>query len=144
MDNQKSLEKYVAIKLGQEEYAVHIQYVQNIVRMMNITRVPKAPLYIKGIINLRGEIIPVISLRLKFGFKEDVYTNHTRIIILKLDGNAIGIIVDEVKKVIELSDQDTEKFVDAKDEKSTYIQGVGKVSGEIVTLLNIQGLINSN
>jgi len=90
--------QYIVVKLGTEQYGIDIQYVDNIVRMQNITRVPKAQSYFKGVINLRGEIIPVMSLRLKFGIDPDEITNATRIIIIKLEAQAtIGIIVDEVK-----------------------------------------------
>lgn len=148
MENKQSLTKsketkqYIVVKLGNEEYGINIKYVQNIVRMTRITRVPKAPYYIKGVINLRGEIIPVMSVRLKFGLDSDEYTNATRIIIIKVEGNAIGLIVDQVKEVIPLSEDNIEKVSkDANDEKSAYVSGVGKTGEGLVTLLNIKGFI---
>lgn len=139
------IKQYIVIKLGKEQYGINIQNVQNIVRMMKITRVPKAPYFINGVINLRGEIIPVMSIRKKFDLDIDEYTNATRIIIVTLDGSDMGIIVDEVREVIELPEENIEIInSDINDDKGNYISGVGKVDNELVTLLNLDGLINSN
>lgn len=139
------IKQYIVIKLGKEQYGINIQNVQNIVRMMKITRVPKAPYFINGVINLRGEIIPVMSIRKKFNLDIDEYNNATRIIIVTLDGSDMGIIVDEVREVIELPEENIEIInSDINDEKGNYISGVGKVDNELVTLLNLDGLINSN
>ena len=78
------LTQFIVVKFEHEQYGINIQNVQNIVRMLNITRVPNAPAYFKGVINLRGEIIPVMSVRKKFDLADDVYTNSTRIIIVKV------------------------------------------------------------
>ena len=77
--------QYIVVRIGTEQYGIDIKYVDNIVRNQRITRIPKAQPYFKGVINLRGEIIPVMSLRLKFGLEPDEYTNTTRIIIIKLE-----------------------------------------------------------
>ena len=108
------LEKqYIVVKLGSEQYGIDIQYVDNIVRMQRVTRVPKAQHYFKGVINIRGEIIPVMSLRLKFGLEPDEFKNATRILIIKIEPQAaIGMIVDEVKEVITL---DEERFLQLKE-----------------------------
>lgn len=100
------LKQYIVIKLGNEQYGIDIQYIDNIVRMQRITRVPKSQSYFKGVINIRGEIIPVMSLRLKFQLEADEITNASRIIIIKFEPqSAIGIIVDEVKEVVTLEDE---------------------------------------
>lgn len=138
----EDLKQFIVVKLGVEQYGINIQYVQNIVRMINITRVPKAPYYIKGVVNLRGEIIPVMSVRLKFDLEEDEFSNDTRIIFVKLDGNEIGLIVDEVKEVITLSDEDIDSISrETNEDKGSYVFGVGKVGESLVTLLNIEELI---
>lgn len=142
--NVKSEEtkQFIVVKLGHEKYGINIGFVHNIVRMQGITRVPKAPAHFKGVINLRGEIIPVMSLRIRFGLEKDVYSNTTRIIIVKVGGQAIGIIVDEVEEVINLSDKDIDAIIrDTNDEKAMFSSGVGKVGTELVTLLNIEGFI---
>ena len=77
--------QFIVIKLGEEQYGIDIKYIDNIVRMQHITRVPKVANYLKGVINLRGEVIPVMSIRLKMGLPEDEITKATRIIILKLE-----------------------------------------------------------
>lgn len=135
--------QFIVVKLGNEQYGIDIQYIDNIVRMQRVTRVPKAQHYFKGVINLRGEIIPVMSLRLKFGLEEDEYTNSTRIIILKLETQyAVGVIVDEVKEVITLEDSNIDKVSqNANDENSQYLSGVGKHSENLISLLNIAGVI---
>lgn len=135
--------QYIVIQLGVEQYGIDIQYVDNIVRMQNITRVPKVAKYINGVINLRGEVIPVMSIRLKMGFDEDEFTKNTRIIILKLEQHGtIGIIVDEVKEVVTLGNEEIEKFsFDSKDEKSAWLSGIGKFNNQLISLLDLNAVI---
>lgn len=135
--------QYICVKLGGEQYGIDIQYVDNIVRMQKITRVPKAQHFFKGVINLRGEIVPVMSLRLKFDLEPDVYTNATRIIIVKLEAQAsVGIIVDEVKEVVTLEESCIDKpTYNATDAKSMYVSGVGKHGEELISLLSIAEVI---
>ena len=129
--------QYIVISLGVEHYGIDIKYVDNIVRMQKITRVPKVANYIKGVINLRGEVIPVMSLRLKMDLPEDELTKATRIIILKLEQyGTIGIIVDEVKEVVTLVNDEVEKV--AYDSKEpNYIFGIGKQDGNLISLLDL-------
>lgn len=144
-ENKKALEakQYIVVNIGQEQYGIDIKYIDNIVRMQRITRVPKAQHYFKGVINLRGEIIPVMSIRLKFGLEPDEFDNATRIIIVKLDAqSAIGIIVDEVKEVVTLDESMISKVNTELDEKNNYLSGVGKHGDSLISLLNIQGVIN--
>ncbi len=144
-ENIKALEakQYIVVNIGQEQYGIDIKYIDNIVRMQRITRVPKAQHYFKGVINLRGEIIPVMSIRLKFGLEPDEFDNATRIIIVKLDAqSAIGIIVDEVKEVVTLDESMISKVNTELDEKNNYLSGVGKHGDSLISLLNIQGVIN--
>ncbi|MFA9463814.1 MAG: chemotaxis protein CheW [Velocimicrobium sp.] len=135
--------QYVCVKLGTEQYGIDIQYVDNIVRMQKITRVPKAQHYFKGVINLRGEIVPVMSLRLKFDLEPDEYTNATRIIIIKLESqSAVGLIVDQVKEVVTLEDSCIEKpTYNATDDKTQYLTGIGKPGDGLISLLNIAEVI---
>ena len=145
MDEMKALDikQYICIKLGDEQYGIDISYVDNIVRMQKITRVPKAQKYFKGVINIRGEIVPVMSLRLKFDLEPDVYTNATRIIIVKLEQQAsVGLIVDEVKEVVNLDESCIDKpTYNANDNKSRYLSGIGKHSDSLISLLNIADVI---
>lgn len=131
--------QYIVVKIGTEQYGIDIKYVDNIVRMQKITRVPKVQPYVKGVINLRGEVIAVMSIRLKMGLSDDEFTNKSRIIILKPDQQSeVGIIVDEVKEVVTLETEEIEKtFYDVKDERISYINGIGKHNGELISLLDM-------
>ena len=101
---------YIVVRIGNEQYGINIKYIDNIVRNQKITRVPKTQTYYKGVINLRGEIIPVMSIRLKLGLEDDEFTDKTRIIIVKIEGATIGVIVDQVREVVTLDDDNTEKI----------------------------------
>ncbi len=111
--------------------------------MQKITRVPKAQYYFKGVINLRGEVIPVMSLRLKFELEEIEETKDTRIIILKPDKqSSVGIIVDAVREVVSLESEDMEKAtVDGTDSRMQYIAMIGKYQGELISIINVMSLI---
>lgn len=132
--------QYIVVKLDGEQYGIDITFIDNIVRMQQITRVPKAQSFFAGVINLRGEIIPVMNLRLRFGLTEKENTNATRIIIVKPENNAkIGILVDEVREVVSLEEEDVEKA--DYDEQGINLQGVGKYKDTLISLLNIQSII---
>ncbi len=131
--------QFIVIRLGEEQYGIDIRSIDNIVRMQSITRIPKMPAFLKGVINLRGEVIPVISMRQKMDLEEDVITKATRILVLKLEqeGN-VGFLVDEVKEVVTLSVNEIEKITyTAKAEKSSLINAVGKHNGELISLFDL-------
>jgi len=135
---QYSTTQYIVISIGDEQFGIDIRHIDNIVRMQNITRVPKVPAYLKGVINLRGEIIPVMSLRLKMELPLDEVTKQTRIIILKMEQHeAIGIIVDSVKEVVTLGEGQVEKVSYDKDDKVPFVSAVGKLGEELISLLDI-------
>ena len=138
--------QYIVVKIGNEQYGINIKYIDNIVRKQDITRVPKTQHYYKGVINLRGEIIPVMSVRLKLGLEDDVYTDKTRYIIVKVEGATIGIIVDEVREVVTLNSDDTESVNRSAGDEVTnnYISAIGKHGGELISLLDIVSLIVEN
>ncbi len=145
LEGEKKLEvtQFIVTKIGYEQYGIQIKYVDNIIRMMKITRVPKAPHYYKGVINLRGEIIPVISLRLKFGLEEIPETKDFRIIIIKTDkSNSVGIIVDSVSEVVSLDEEHVEKTtVDSNDSRMQYIAMIGKYGETLISIVNVESLI---
>ena len=138
--------QYIVVRIGNEQYGINIKYIDNIVRNQKITRVPKTQTYYKGVINLRGEIIPVMSIRLKLGLEDDEFTDKTRIIIVKIEGATIGVIVDQVREVVTLDDDNTEKITRTSrdDASSDYISSIGKSKGELISLLDIVGLIVEN
>ena len=130
--------QYIVVQIGNEKYGIDIKYIDNIVRMQKITRVPKVQSYFKGVINLRGEIVPVMSIRKKMGLPEDVITDASRIIIIKLEEKgSIGVIVDEVKEVITLNMAEVEKTT-AKD---SFINGIGKNGDELISLFEISAIV---
>ncbi|MCI6163990.1 MAG: chemotaxis protein CheW [Lachnospira sp.] len=143
-DNTDTAVQYIVVNIGNEQYGINIQYIDNIVRNQTITRVPKTQEYYKGVINLRGEIIPVMSVRLKLGLEPDVFSDKTRIIIVKVEGATIGIIVDAVREVVTLEESDTEKISRTNDSASAYISGIGKRGDELISLLDIVALIVEN
>lgn len=131
--------QYIVIKLGEEQYGIDIKFIDNIVRMQHITRVPKVTDYLKGVINLRGEVIPVMSLRLKMDLPVDEITKATRIIILKSEQHGmIGIIVDEVKEVVTLLAEEIEKVsYDGNEGRNNFISGIGKHDEQLISLLDL-------
>lgn len=135
--------QYIVIKLGEESYGIQIGLVDNIVRMQKITRVPKSQPYYMGVINLRGEVVPVMSLRRRFGLEEDVYAGSTRIIITKLeDQSLVGMIVDEVREVVNLDESTIEKPTFKLSEKNAvYLDGIGKNGENLISLLNIPNVV---
>lgn len=153
VDEQKRLEslnrpreyetvQYIVTQLGEEQYGIDIKLISNIVRMQKITRVPKVADYIKGVINLRGEVIPILSLRMKMGLDEDVITKKTRIIILTLEQHeSIGLLVDEVKEVVTLDEEHIEKASYDKDEKAKFLAGVGKYDEKLISLLDVNAVL---
>ncbi|MCI5741956.1 MAG: chemotaxis protein CheW [Lachnospiraceae bacterium] len=140
---EDEIKQYIVVNFGNEHYGIDISYVDNIVRMQKITRVPKAQVYFKGVINLRGEVIPVMSIRLKMGLEADEFTNSSRIIILKIEERGtIGVIVDEVKEVVTLGVGEIDRVThNTKDIKSTFINGIGKNGEELISLFDINSLI---
>ena len=134
--------QYIVIRLGQEQYGIDISYIENIVRMQHITRVPKLAAYLKGVINLRGEVIPIMSLRLKMDLPEDEISKATRIIIIKMEQcGTIGLIGDEVKEVVTLNlAEQVEKLAFNKDDKNNFVQGVGKYEGGLISLLDLNAV----
>lgn len=144
--SEKDITQYIVVKIGSEQYGLDISYVDNIVRMQSITRVPKAQTYFKGIINLRGEVVPVMSIRLKMELEDDQFTDASRIIILKIEeqGN-IGIIVDEVREVVELASEDIERPTKtAKNDKNSFICGIGKHGEELISLFDISAVVDES
>jgi purine-binding chemotaxis protein CheW len=138
--------RILVFRLENEEYGVDIRKVTTIIKKdMAVTRVPKAPEFVNGVINLRGEIISVIDLRKKFNIIPADDTEETRIIIIKVDDMAVGFVVDSVAEVIQLKEASIENITGISADKSLdYIYGVGKLEGRIVTLLNLEKIVGLN
>lgn len=144
--NSKEIKKYLIFKLAEEEYGIDIRKITTIIRHeMSFARVPKTPSFLKGVFNLRGEIIPVISLRAKFGLPDDEIGEETRIVILKTGEFTAGVVVDSVSEVLELVEDATESIASIAGEVSLdYITGIGKHNGRVITLLNADNLVTLN
>ena len=141
---EEDLKQYIVVKIGSERYGIEISFIDNIVRMQKITRVPKAQEYFKGVINLRGEVVPVMSVRVRMGLEPDEYTNNSRIIIIKLEQQgSIGLIVDEVQEVVTLSPNQIDKisYDSGSADKTTFINGIGKHEGQLISLLELQYVV---
>jgi purine-binding chemotaxis protein CheW len=143
LDLQQEIVQYIVVKLGGEQYGIDIAFVDNIVRMQQITRVAKSQEYYVGVINLRGEVVPIMSLRRRFDLEDIEYTNMTRIIIVRMeDQSRVGFIVDEVREVVDI-EVDTIEVPNFKldDKKAAYLAGIGKKGQSLISLLDIQAVV---
>jgi purine-binding chemotaxis protein CheW len=138
MSDNKILQ-LVTFTLDNEEFGVDILKVQEINRMIDITRIPNAPPFVEGVINLRGKIIPIVDLRKRLGFEAKASDKSTRIIVVELDGIVLGFVVDSVSEVLRISESTVEPpptLVAGID--SEYIQGVGKLENRLLILLELK------
>ena len=146
-DKKEESNSYLTFKLGEEEFGAHVSQVLNILEMTKITAVPKTPDYMKGVINLRGSVLPVIDTRIKFGLPETDYTSNTCIVVMDLELNDdtvhIGAIVDEVLSVIEIEEEQIEPPPGIGNKyKSEFIYGMAKVEENFVMLLDMQKVLS--
>ncbi|MBO4987553.1 MAG: chemotaxis protein CheW [Lachnospiraceae bacterium] len=135
--------QYIKIEMGAETFGIDIGFVDNILRMQRITRVPNMASYIKGVINLRGEIVPIINLRAKMGLEEIEETKATRIIIIKMEQvGKVGFIVDCVKEVVSISEEQVESMkYDSMDDTTHFVSAVGKEADSIISLLDLNAVV---
>ncbi len=140
--------KYLTFELGREEFGIQVLKVREIMGIQDITAVPQTPPYVKGVINLRGKVIPVVDLRLKFGLQQVEYSQRTCIIVAQISGEAgsmlMGIVVDGVSEVLNVTAADIEDTPDFGNGVSTpYILGMAKVKGKVKILLEIDQVLTS-
>ncbi len=142
LDSREILQ-LVTFRLGNEEYSLDILSVQEIIRHMELTRVPKAPQFVDGVINLRGRVIPVLDLRKRFGLSADENTDDTRIIVVDISDKTVGFKVDAVSEVLRLPADTVEPPPSiVTDVDSEYIKGVGKIDGRLIILLDVTKILN--
>ncbi|ALS21656.1 MULTISPECIES: chemotaxis protein CheW [Paenibacillus] len=138
--------KVIVFSLAHEEYGVEVESVRTIERMQPMTRVPKTPDFVRGVINLRGVVTPVIDLHGRFGFPPSEYTDNTRIIIVAVGDLEVGLIVDAANDVIDIDSdciEDPPEVVGGI--KAKYLRGIAKVSDErLLVLLNLKEVLNKN
>jgi purine-binding chemotaxis protein CheW len=136
--------KFLTFALGMEEYGIEILKVREIIGLMDITTVPQTPDYMKGVINLRGKVIPVIDLRLKFSMQEDEHTQETCVIVVEVNNTQIGIIVDSVSEVLDIKSTEIEEAPSFGQGIDTdFIMGMGKTKEKIIILLDIEEVLSS-
>jgi purine-binding chemotaxis protein CheW len=134
--------KYLTFSLGKEEYGIEIRYVTEIIGIQAITDLPDTPAFVKGVINLRGKVIPVIDVRLRFNFKEKEHTDRTCFVVVTINHMTVGLIVDSVSEVIDIpADQIEPPPRVNQGAGSRYIQGLGKVGEHVKILLDINKLL---
>ena len=132
-----------AFKLLKEEYGVNILNVQEIKVLTDITRVPFAPDYIKGVINLRGSVLPVIDLQRRIGLEDAPYTDATRIVIMKIGEFSIGMIVDAVTEVLTISGRDINPAKDVSDSTSNrFVSSIGNIDARLIIMLNLDEIVD--
>jgi len=140
--------KFLTFLLGNEEYGIPIHKIKEIIGIMDITSIPRTPDFIKGVINLRGKIIPVMDLRLKFGLGGKEYNQRTCIIVVDIDYNGtrklMGIVVDTVSEVVNIQGSEIEippRYGGSVD--MSFLTGMGKVKGKVILLLDIEKILDS-
>jgi len=135
----------VGFKIAEEEYAVDILMVQEIIRMMQVTKVPNAPDFVDGVVNLRGRIIPVIDLRSKLGLPRKEVDKDKRIIVVEVSGKTVGFIVDAVTEVLRIPASITEPPPDLiTNVNSEFIKAVGKLEDRLLILIDLEKILSSN
>lgn len=133
----------VVFLLENKEYGIEIQKVQEIIRLLKITRVPHAPHFVSGVVNLRGNVLPVMDLRLRFGFPPGPVTDDTRIIITKSENKLMGLIVDNVVEVIGMDNSWLEPPpVVTENIKTEFLQGVARIDQRLIIMLNLKKVNN--
>ncbi|KAB3531361.1 chemotaxis protein CheW [Alkaliphilus serpentinus] len=140
--NVENNKQYVIFKLEDEFYGVPITFVETIEKVTEITRVPNSPHYVKGVINLRGEVVPVIDLRRRFQFQDKELTEESRIIVLALEDINVGFLVEGSSEVLTIEPDDIDKttnFVNSFDDD--YISGIGKVKDRMIIIVNIYKIL---
>ncbi len=142
---QAGMLQLIVFNIGGEDYGLEIEKVQEVIRMKTIKKLPRTPGFILGVMNLRGNIIPVVGLRQKFGFEPREHNEFTRIIVVNHNGKLVGMVVDNVNQVVNVSIDDIEKNPDVVNEKTrTLVRGVAKADEKIILLVELDYLIFTN
>jgi len=142
-ENEDTLKNmYLTFRLGNEDYGIEIRYVTEIVGMQKITEVPDMPPFVKGVVNLRGQVIPVLDMRLRFHMESRPYDERTCIVVVNINGAQVGLVVDTVNEVRNIDDEQiSPPPKTAGADSAQYIQGMGKVNEEVIILLEGQRLL---
>ena len=141
---QEAGEKFLTFFLEDEEYGLEILKVQEIIGMMSVTPVPRTPPFVRGVLNLRGKVIPIIDLRLKFAMPAMAETEETCIIVVRAQGIAMGIVVDKVSEVLDIATEDIDVPAFGAAVNTDYILGIGKAASTVKLLLDIDKVLSTN
>ncbi len=143
-DTQLELDKYVTFKSGNEYFGLKIEYVNEIIVFQEITEIPESENYIKGLINLRGKIIPVIDVRLRFGQEPFEYNDRTCIIVINVKSTVVGLIVEKIAEVVEIPEENilpSPSIGHGDKVQNKYVKAIGKVGDDVKLLLDPEKLI---
>lgn len=144
MENSNTANKYVVFKIEQEFYGIDISKVKSIERIQHFTRVPNAPPFVKGVINLRGEVVPIIDFRLRINIDYKEIDLDSRIIIVNVDEIQVGLLVDSSSEVIEIgSDNIDNPPMEKEGVAENFVEGIGKLDGKLIILINVESLIKT-
>ena len=138
-DTQK--DKYLTFRIASEDYGIAIANVTEIIGIQSITEIPEMADYIKGVINLRGKVIPVMDIRLRFKLPPREYDERTCIVVVEIDGTSVGLVVDTVNEVVDIPEEQVEPAPKSKRKGGSYIQGIGKIGQEVKILLDINSIL---
>ncbi len=136
--------RLVVFKLAGEDYGVNIEQVHTVEKVMPITRVPRAPHFVDGVINLRGEVVPVVNLRKRLGLPEKGIDENTHIVVVVVDGQMTGLLVDEISQVLTLPEaaiQPAEQVIGGT--RTGYLQGVGKWDDKLIVLMDLKRVLDT-
>ncbi len=133
--------KFLTFHLADEDYGIAIRYVTEIIGIQNITEVPDMPPFIKGVINLRGRVIPVMDVRARFELSLRDYDDRTCIIVVNIEDKTVGLVVDKVNEVVDIKENQIEPPPKSKSGATNYIHGIGKINDEVKILLDINRLL---
>jgi purine-binding chemotaxis protein CheW len=132
----------VSFKIGNEEFGLDILKVQEIIRLRDLTRVPNLPDFVDGVINLRGQVIPVIGLRRRLGVEQAEADKRTRIVVAEVNGHVLGFVVDEVSEVLRISPETVEPPPQMGTVERKYVQGIGKIEDRLLIVIDPSLLFN--
>jgi len=140
----EDLRQIISFSVGAEEYGLELLRVKEVIRVREITRLPKAPSFVKGIINLRGDVIPIIDLRDKFGLKSGRDTQQTRVIVVEVDGRLVGLVVDSASQVVRIPPDQIGPMPPVPGQfAQDLVTGVAKLEDRLVVLLNPDAILTA-
>ncbi len=133
----------ISFKVGDEEYGLEILKVKEVIKVTDITKLPKAPSFVKGVVNLRGDVIPIIDLREKFGLGKAEKSDANRVIVVEIDGKSVGMAVDSVSHVIRINENQIDNPPLVGGMSGDYIRGVVKLGDRLIVLINVEKILTS-